>query len=199
MPTSMPGRWARAALLLTVLASSGCALFARHAAPDGGVTDPTRPAGAPAAEVWQMPPDDPEVLATKLAIAAAHGRPVAIAGANRSQGGQAFVPGGVVIDMRAYRAMAYDAPSRTLVVRAGARWAEVLRFLQARGLSPAVMQGYNDFSIGGSLAANCHGAQGDAWPIAHTVKGFSIMLADGHVVHASRSGRSPLFRHAHGG
>lgn len=201
-------RLGAAAMLAGALAFTGCAWFSRHARPEVDaiepptVADPAQPHAVPAAELWRMPSDPGEAepaLRSLLARAKAEGLPVAIAGARASQGGQSFTPGGVILDMRAFRAMALDPAGRILRVRAGARWKEVIGYLNQRGFSPAVMQAYNDFSVGGSLSVNCHGAQPDFAPIADTVQAFRMMLADGTIVRCSRAEHSELFKLALGG
>lgn len=201
-------RFGAAAMLAGALAFTGCAWFSRHVQPEVDavepptVADPAQPHAVPAAQLWRMPSDPDEAepgLRAVLERARAEGLPVAIAGARASQGGQSFTPGGIILDMRAYRAMALDPKRRTLRVRAGARWKEVIGYLNERGFSPAVMQAYNDFSVGGSLSVNCHGAQPDFAPIADTVQAFRMMLADGTIVRCSRSEHAELFKLALGG
>jgi FAD/FMN-containing dehydrogenase len=95
--------------------------------------------------------------------------------------------------------MDLDAAKQVLTVGAGARWSEVLPYLDARGFSPLVMQAYNDFSIGGSLSVNCHGWQVQRPPIASTVEALRVMKADGAVVRCTRSENAELFSHVLGG
>jgi FAD/FMN-containing dehydrogenase len=204
-------RFGAASLVVGAMLFTGCAWLNQRVRPDAPATaepsenpvqDPIRPQAVPAAELWRMPsaPDEAEQgLRTLLTHARAEKLPVAIAGARQSLGGQAFTPGGIILDMRAYRAMSLDAQSRLLRVRAGARWKEVLAYLNERGFSPAVMQAYNDFTVGGSLSVNCHGAQPDQPAIAESVQAFRLMLANGQVVRCSRSEHADLFKLALGG
>jgi FAD/FMN-containing dehydrogenase len=201
-PRSTP--FGLAALLALTIATPGCAWFARQARPEPPAATPApRPSApaAPSAEVWVMPEDPTEAepaLRALLLRAKEADLPVAIAGARHSQGGQAFAPGGIVVDMRLHRGMALDAKARVLTVKAGTRWKEVLPYLHQQGLSPMVMQSTHDFSVGGSLSANCHGLQPGA-PMTQSVLSFRLMLAGGQVVHCSRSERSELFKLALGG
>jgi FAD/FMN-containing dehydrogenase len=78
-------------------------------------------------------------------------------------------------------------------VGAGARWSEVIPYLDARGLSVAVMQSNNNFSVGGSLSVNGHGWQQNRPPIASTVAALRLMKADGTVLRCSRDENAELF------
>jgi FAD/FMN-containing dehydrogenase len=140
-----------------------------------------------------------EALRDLLFRARAVGRPIAIAGARHTMGGQTSAPGAVVIDTSEIRAMSLDEGRDVLTVGSGARWAQVLAYLDPLGRSVAVMQGYSSFSVGGSLGANVHGWQHDRPPIASTVESLRIMLADGRVVRASRSENQQLFALVLGG
>jgi FAD/FMN-containing dehydrogenase len=124
---------------------------------------------------------------------------VSIAGARHSMGGQTFTPGGIVVDMLPFRAMSLDEERRVLRVQAGAKWEDVIPYLAARGLSVSIMQSDSAFTVGGSLAVNCHGWQNDRPPIASTVESFRLMLADGTVVRSSRTENKDLFSAAIGG
>jgi FAD/FMN-containing dehydrogenase len=97
------------------------------------------------------------------------------------------------------RAMSLDEDRNLLTVGAGARWADVLAYLDPRGRSVAIMQGYSSFTVGGSLGANAHGWQHDRPPLAASVESFRILLADGRVVRASRSENRELFMLVLGG
>ena len=61
------------------------------------------------------------------------------------------------------------------------------------------MQSNNSFTVGGSISANCHGWQVGRPPIASTVRGFRLMLADGTIVHCSREENAELFSSVLGG
>ena len=124
---------------------------------------------------------------------------VSIAGARHSMGGHVIYPNGVVVDMLPFNGMELDGTNMILHVQAGARWSQVIPFLNAHGLSVEVMQSNDDFSIGGSLSVNCHGWQFDRPPIASTVESFRLMLADGTIVKCSRTENKELFSLVLGG
>jgi FAD/FMN-containing dehydrogenase len=124
-------------------------------------------------------------------------RGIALSGARHSMGGQARREGGVVIDTLPWHAMRLDGD--VLTVQAGARWSEVIPFLDARGYAVGVMQANNDFTVGGSLSVNCHGWQHDSPPIAGSVLSFRLLTADGRIVPCSRGENRELFSLALGG
>jgi FAD/FMN-containing dehydrogenase len=101
--------------------------------------------------------------------------------------------------MLPFKRLELDAERSVLRAGAGARWSEVVPFLDAHGLSVGVMQSNNDFSVGGSLSVNCHGWQHDRPPIACTVESVRLMTADGTVRRCSRAENAELFAHALGG
>ncbi len=170
--------------------------------PPGFVDDASRLNRTAVAEVWPIP-SEPAAAETQLrellARARRDGLPVSIAGARHSMGGHTIAAGGIVIDMRPFRSMELIEDDAVLRVGAGARWADVLPVLDARGLSVAVMQSNNDFTVGGSLSANCHGWQSGRPPIASTVRAFRLMTADGRIVRCSREEHAELFSLALGG
>jgi FAD/FMN-containing dehydrogenase len=175
---------------------------ARDEIPEGYLDDASRLNLMPVAEVWPIP-DDPDKAEKQLRelLERAHENRVnvSIAGARHSMGGHSIARDGLVIDMRPFHGMQLDAEKQILDVQAGARWSEVIPFLNARGLSPAVMQSNNSFTIGGSLSVNCHGWQFDRPPIASTVESFRILLADGRILRCSREENSELFSLVLGG
>jgi FAD/FMN-containing dehydrogenase len=125
-------------------------------------------------------------IAELVRRAAKEKRVVSIAGASHSMGGHTLMAGGVVLDLRAFRHMTL-ADDGTLTVGAGARWCDVIPFLDERGRSVAVMQSNNDFSVGGSLSVNCDGRRG-------------AMQPDGEAgVVFARAGRVRAFRRDPGG
>ncbi|MBN9523391.1 FAD-binding oxidoreductase [bacterium] len=209
-------RAVRRTVLLAGLAVAGCcgppsalwvrAWFRDRPAPDdippGFADDASRLNLTKVTEVWPVPADPARAedqLRDLLRRAQARNLPVSVAGARHSMGGHTIAPGGVVIDMLPFRALDLDADRNVLCAGAGARWADVIPFLDARGLSVAVMQSNSDFSVGGSLSVNCHGWQHDRPPVASTVESFRLMTADGTVRRCSRTENADLFSLALGG
>ncbi len=124
---------------------------------------------------------------------------VAVAGARHSMGGHTIYPGGIAVDMLPFNHMELDETTDILHVGAGARWNEILPYLNERGKSVAVMQSNNSFSVGGSISVNCHGWQTGRPPIASTVESLRLMKADGSIVTCSRTENPELFSLVLGG
>jgi FAD/FMN-containing dehydrogenase len=175
---------------------------ARRPPAPGFAEDASRLDPTPVAEVWDIPSDPQaaeEQLQALVRRAAAARMPVSIAGSRHSMGGHTIAKGGIVINMLPFRRIQLDPERRIARVGAGARWFEVLEVLNAHGLSVAVMQSNNDFSVGGSISVNCHGWQCRKPPISSSVEAFRILLADGAIVRCSREERAELFSLALGG
>jgi FAD/FMN-containing dehydrogenase len=170
--------------------------------PKGTIDDASRLNQTKVAEVWQIPVDkeNPETqIADLLRRAKAQHRKVSIAGARHSMGGHSFYPGGIVIDTLPLNRMTLDAKRRILTVQAGARWSDIIPFLDKHGFSVQVMQSNDNFTVGGSISVNCHGWQYNRPPIASTVESIRLMLADGSVHRCSRTENPELFSLALGG
>lgn len=170
--------------------------------PSGKANDASRLDETSVAEIWKIPDDEDAAekqLAELLEYARTNHLKVSIAGARHTMGGHTIYPGGIVIDMLPFNRMALDETRNILHVQAGARWFEVIKFLNAHGRSVAVMQSNDDFSIGGSLSVNCHGWQFGCPPIASTVESFRLMLVSGKIVTCSRTENPELFKLVLGG
>src|SRR5437763_3169975 len=170
--------------------------------PAGYVDDVSRMNKVQVAETWDIPanPQKAEAqLRDLLQRARASGLHVSIAGARHSIGGQTIYPGGIAINMLPFKAMELDEGKNLLHVQAGAKWADVIPYLDKHGRSIEVMQSDNSFTVCGSLSVNCHGWQYGRPPIASTVESFRLMKADGKVVRCSRSENKELFSLALGG
>jgi FAD/FMN-containing dehydrogenase len=138
-------------------------------------------------------------LASLVRAAAQEGRKISIAGARHSMGGHTLYPQGLVLDLLPFNHLALNADHTVLTAGAGARWIDILPYLDQHGRSVAIMQSNNDFSVGGSISVNCHGWQNDAPPISSSVVSFRLLLASGEIVRCSRTEHGELFRHALGG
>jgi FAD/FMN-containing dehydrogenase len=145
------------------------------------------------------PAEAEEQLTQMIKRASAEHLHLSISGAHHSMGGHTIYPGGVVLDMLPFNRMSLDENARILTVGAGARWSDIVPFLDRRGYSVLVMQSNNDFSVGGSISANCHGWQNNSPPIASTVESFRILTASGDIQNCSRTENQELFSLALGG
>jgi FAD/FMN-containing dehydrogenase len=202
--------WPAAILALVAVLPFGCelprvwvaTLIRTDAPPQGQADDASRMNRTAVAEVWSIPADAATAeaqLRKLLARARAEKLTVAIAGAKHSMGGHTISPGGIVVDMLPFKRMDLDAAKGLLHVGAGARWSDIVPYLDARGYSVAVMQSNNDFSVGGSISVNCHGWQHNHPPIASTVVSLRLMKSDGAIVRCSRDENSELFSLVLGG
>ena len=170
--------------------------------PAGSVDDASRRNATPVQEVWTVPADAQEAevqLAALLLRARTNHLKVSIAGARHSMGAHTIAKDGIVVDMLPFNRMKLDEPRKILRVQAGAIWRDVIRFLNARGLSVEIMQSNDDFSVGGSISVNCHGWQFGRPPIASSVESLRLMLADGSVRRCGRLENAELFSLVLGG
>jgi FAD/FMN-containing dehydrogenase len=178
---------------------------------DGAAPLPIAPAGTDdashlnanrPAEVVVVAPDPAEAerqLSDLVVRATKEGSHISISGAHHSMGGHTIYPTGIVLDMLKFNRMSLDEKQRILTVGAGARWSEIIPYLDHRGFAVTIMQTNNDFSVGGSISVNCHGWQNDSPPISSTVESFRILTASGSVQRCSRTENQELFSLALGG
>jgi FAD/FMN-containing dehydrogenase len=154
------------------------------------------------AEIWPVKKDPAEAedqLRQLLIRAKAEKLPVAIGGARHSMGGHSIASDGILVDMLPLDHLSLDKQRRLLTAGAGARWSQIVPWLDERGYSVAIMQSNNDFSVGGSLSVNCHGWQHNRPPIASTVESLRLMRADGTIAVCSRLENRELFSLVLGG
>lgn len=125
--------------------------------PSNSIDDASRLNQTGVADIWAVPFDaaNPEAqFAELLRQAKREGRRVSIAGARHTMGGHTIYPGGIVINMLPWNGMELDEVRNILTVQAGARWQDIIPWLDQRGRSIQVMQSNNSFSVGGSLSVN---------------------------------------------
>ncbi|MES1201402.1 MAG: FAD-dependent oxidoreductase [Pseudomonadota bacterium] len=184
----------RAVFLALLLALGSCATPAPPA-PANVVNDITQLNPITVERV--VAPQSVEVLA---ALVRDHDGPISIGGGRFSQGGQTACTGCLFIDMRRLnRILAIDEAHRTITVQAGATWRQIQEAIDPKDLSPAIMQSYFNFTVGGSLSVNCHGDYVGHGPIIESVRSIRIVLADGSIVTASRSENRDIFDATIGG
>ena len=152
----------------------------------------------------------PETLAelrSALRVAARRGLGVSIAGGRHAMGGQQFLEGGLVLDMRGMnRILDFDRQQGLITVEAGATWPELMRgYLALQAGSPrqwGIRQkqtGADALTIGGAIAANIHGRGLDCPPFSADVESFELLRANGELVACSRERNPELFRMVVGG
>src|SRR5579862_5272912 len=137
----------------------------------------------------------------------AEGRPLAIAGGRHAMGGQQFLGGGALLDMRRLnRVRSFDDEQGLLEVESGIQWPDLIRAYLTRpgqvGSTWGIRQkqtGADRLTIGGAVSANIHGRGLTAPPFIADLESLELVTADGEVVTCSRRQRPDLFRHVVGG
>lgn len=125
---------------------------------------------------------------------------VSIGGGKNSMGGQTASERAVQIDMREFnKILAFSTTTKEITVQSGIRWRDIQDYIDPYGLSVKIMQTYSNFTVGGSLSVNVHGRYIGLGPIILSVKGFTIVLADGSVIQATPSEHADIFYSAIGG
>lgn len=153
------------------------------------VNDVTQLNPIPVAEVVAPTTLDEIVAAVKN-----HAGPVSIGGGRYSMGGQTATVGAIQIDMRNFdHIVAFDSIGKTITVQPGITWRDIQRRIDPANLSVKVMQGYADFTVGGSMSVNAHGRDVGLGPIARSIRSFRIVLADGSMIEASPKTNADVF------
>jgi FAD/FMN-containing dehydrogenase len=142
---------------------------------------------------------EPRSIDELAELIASNNGPISIGGGRFSQGGQTACDGALFIDMRALNAISIDEAARTVTAQAGATWREIQEAADPKNLSPAIMQSFSNFTVGGSLSVNCHGDYAGLGPVVESVRSIRIVTADGAIRNASRTENADLFRAAIGG
>jgi len=125
---------------------------------------------------------------------------VSIAGKRHSMGGHSFYKDAVVLDMTSYNKILFlDSEKKLIRVQSGTTWEEIIKFINPYNLSIRVMQGYNSFTVGGSLSVNVHESDPNYGSMIETVRSFRLLLANGTIVKVSRTDNSELFSLVSGG
>jgi FAD/FMN-containing dehydrogenase len=145
-------------------------------------------------------PDDALIalIRSEIAEAAEAGRPVAVAGARHSMGGQSLPLDGTAITLD-QGSLDVDTRASSYRVAAGNRWSRVISQLDGLGFSPAVMQSNNDFGVASTFCVNAHGWPVPFGPFGSTVRSFRLVMADGELVECSRESNRELFELSMGG
>ncbi|HSV22343.1 MAG TPA: FAD-binding oxidoreductase [Xanthobacteraceae bacterium] len=151
---------------------------------------------------WVVKPDQDalfiERLRGELKEAAAEKRPVAIAAARHTMGGQSIPKNGTAITVENIRCEPNTAGT-SFLVNAGTRWHQVISTLDPLGFSPAVMQSNSDFGVASTFCVNAHGWPVPYGPFGSTVRAIKLMVADGTILDCSRTQNPELFSLAMGG
>lgn len=125
---------------------------------------------------------------------------VSIAGKRHSMGGHAFYKDALVLDMTSYnKILSLDKENKIINVQSGATWKDIIKYLNNYNLSVAVMQGYNTFTVGGSMSVNVHESDPRFGSMIESIKSFRLLLANGTIINASRNENPELFSLVTGG
>jgi len=100
-----------------------------------------------------------EALRRELKEAATAGRPIAMGVARHSMGGQSLARQGTAFTFNT-PFLELDRTNGLYRAGAGTRWRDVIAQLDPLGLSPKVLQAYNDFGVASAFSVNAHG-----WPV----------------------------------
>lgn len=142
-----------------------------------------------------------------LSQARRRGLSISIAGGRHAMGGQQFLTGGCVIDMRALnQILDFDPDSGLITVESGIIWPELMRgylALQAGeqrqwGIRQK-QTGADSLTVGGAIAANIHGRGLDCAPFSCDVESIQVITPYGDLVTCSRRLDPDLFRMVVGG
>ncbi len=146
-------------------------------------------------------------VAEAVARAQRQGEPLAISGARHAMGGQQFLSGGTLLDMRQLRHTRWFDRGRALLeVEAGISWPDVIRGYLALQRGPGAtfgirqkQTGADRLTVGGAVSANIHGRGLKAQPFVADIEALEVVTPKGEVVRCSRDEHSNLFRHVVGG
>jgi FAD/FMN-containing dehydrogenase len=155
----------------------------------------------------RVEPRNTEDVVRAVRTARAEGTGIAIAGGRHAMGGQQFLAGAPLLDMRSLkRFRRFDRDRGLLEVEAGMSWPDVIRsYLVRPSGTPCPwgirqkQTGADRLTIGGAVAANIHGRCLTAAPFVEDIESLEVVTADGDVVTCSREHRRELFQHVVGG
>ncbi len=152
-------------------------------------------------------PQSIEEVVRAVREARSRGAPIAVSGGRHAMGGQQFLAGATLLDMRSLnRALGLDEERGLLRVEAGITWPDVIRSYLVRADATASpwgirqkQTGADRLTIGGAVAANIHGRCLTARPFIDDLESLEVVTSDGELVSCSRTERPELFRHVIGG
>lgn len=135
------------------------------------------------------------------------GEPIAISGGRHAMGGQQFLEGKTLIDMRSLnRILKLDPVNGIAEIEAGINWPTLvseLHALQPNDNQPWTIAnkqtGADYLTLGGAISANAHGRSLDRPPLSSDVESFVLIDAHGEVKHCSRTENPELFSLVTGG
>lgn len=116
-------------------------------------------------------------------------------GLGRSYGDQALNKDGYVAECTQFNSfLSWNGDTGILECQAGASLEEIITYFAPKGWLPMICPGTKFVTVGGAIANDIHGkAHHIDGSFVNCVLSFTIMLADGQVVTASRSENADLF------
>lgn len=115
---------------------------------------------------------------------------ITVHGKRHSQGGQSLREGAASIDLDMMQSLVIDEARQEASVDAGATWDHLHQALarhKGARMAPLVHQSSPYFSVGGSLAVNCHGRDPRQGPVAASVQALTLLMADKSVRTVARN------------
>lgn len=156
-------------------------------------------------------PDSTEAVTHLIRQAATTGACLAICGGRHAMGGQQFLDGELLLDMRSMdRILEFDISRGLVRAEAGIQWPSLIEgILTAQrnlegdsaprwGIAQK-QTGADALTLGGALAANVHGRGLLMTPIVGDIEAFTLVGADAKPISCSRSQNSELFSLVIGG
>jgi FAD/FMN-containing dehydrogenase len=152
-----------------------------------------------------------EALSAAIRETAAAGRSLAVSGGRHAMGGQQFLAGERLLDLRDMnRILAMDHDRGLIRVEAGIEWPELmdgyLRLQREHGSRneprwgiAQKQTGADRLTLGGALACNAHGRGLLMKPVVGDVESFELVTPGGDLIGCSREENPDLFRAAIGG
>ncbi|MCX7668765.1 MAG: FAD-binding protein, partial [Anaerolineae bacterium] len=148
--------------------------------------------------IRDMPIIGSQALAEAV-LSGAASRSLSIAGLRHSQGGHTVRRGGRMLLTETLRQVEYRHETGTVIADAGASWSQIHHVLRPHRRAPRVQQSSAHFSVGGSIAVNCHGRSAAEGPVGNTVERLWVPCGDGQLRECSRTRELQLFRAVIGG
>jgi FAD/FMN-containing dehydrogenase len=124
---------------------------------------------------------------------------LSVAGMRHSQGGQTTFAQHPMLLTEAMDSVTYNKADQSVTADCGATWSAIQHVINEHGRALLVQQSSAHFSVGGSLAVNCHGRDARQGPLSSTVRDLELLLPDGRTLTASPTGNGDLFYGAIGG
>jgi len=70
---------------------------------------------------------------------------------------------------------------------------DIQQYIDEHDLSIKIMQTYANFTVGGALSVNAHGRYMGMGPVVLSVRSIDIVLADGSLIHATKTKNQEIF------